>query len=141
MEMWNFLQNYDRSSFSLVKDHQDYVDTGYLKDEFNTTFLLNYLAMNSLSRSAQNQMEESEYVRETVSKIMETILDRDEDLDKEKFYQLIDEEYQSARKRIDERDHLIQMTLQEKLQECNDRIASVIAELEAQEDDTENQEQ
>lgn len=141
MEMWNFLQNYDRSSFSLVKDHQDYVDTGYLKDEFNTTFLLNYLAMNSLSRSAQNQMEESEYVRETVSKIMETILDRDEDLDKEKFYQLIDEEYQSARKRIDERDHLIQTTLQEKLQECNDRIASVIAELEAQEDDTENQEQ
>ncbi len=86
-------------------------------------------------------MEESEYVRETVSKIMETILDRDEDLNKEKFYQLIDEEYQSARKRIDERDHLIQTTLQEKLQECNDRIASVIAELEAQEDDTENQEQ
>lgn len=136
MEMWNFLQNYNGSSFSMIKDHQDYIDVGYLKDEFNTTFLLNYLAMNSLSKSAPNQMKENQYVRQTVSKIIETILDCNPELDKEKFYQLINEEYQNARQKIDERDHLIQTILEEKMQACNSHIASVIKELEEQKNDS-----
>lgn len=128
MELWNFLQNYTNSSFSIVKDNQDFIDTGYIRDEFNEAFLINYLTLVSLSKT-KNSTTSKEYASLTVNKIISSILDTDETITQEDFIKIVTKEYKKAHETIMTRDNNISNILTKHLKDFNEYMKNIVKEL------------
>lgn len=125
MDLYNYLMNYDSSNFSFVKDNQDYIDTGYVKREFDESFLKDYLTMTALS-DVNNKETNKSYISLTVNKIVSTILDENEDITEEEFMSDIKQEYTKAINSIKERDEYICNTLNEHLNNFNNSVYDLI---------------
>ncbi len=120
-ELWNYLNRYvDHDSF--IKDNQDYMEDGPIKNQFDETFLLNYLALNSISKNPSNQSTKK-FVNLTVKKLIETVLENHENMRKREFDRLISREYQMVRDTIRTRDRMITELFQVKFDKENKKIS------------------
>lgn len=106
MDLWNFLYNFDGKNYTITKDNQDYMDNSFAKEQFDETFLFNYMILNSIT-DYSSKLTTSKIVELTVSKIVDTILDNDEEISKKDFDEIIGKEYKKAKENIKNRDEII----------------------------------
>ena len=59
MKLWDYLQNHVAEEGKTVKFNKSYQDNGLLKDYFDSTFLLNYLAVNTLGENEDVKTKET----------------------------------------------------------------------------------
>lgn len=74
MKLWDFLQNHIANDSKKTKNNKNYEDNGILKEYFNDTFLLNYLAMNTIDKEL-TQQEQIQAVDEITDKLIERIVE------------------------------------------------------------------
>lgn len=122
--LWSYLQDYNDKAFSLVKDNQDFMENGYLKEKFDESFLLNYIALCSLTKKV-NKEGTNEVMAFTVRKIIENILDTNEDITDDEFHKLIAKEYAGAKEELYKRDKSITTILSKQLDKFNNNMASL----------------
>ncbi len=71
MRLWDYLQNHVADDTKNVKSKKNYEDNGILKEYFNNTFLMDYLAMSTLSEKATRKNE-----KEIISDITDNLIQR-----------------------------------------------------------------
>lgn len=113
LEVFNYLQNYNKNNYSLEKQKEDYMDTGFAKEQFDESFLLGYLVMNSISEYSAKHTKE-QVTAMTVGKIIDAILDNNENITKKDLDELINKEYKKSKNKIKKRDDFINDILNEK---------------------------
>ena len=74
MKLWDFLQEHVANDDKVVKSNKSYDDNGILKDYMDSTFLLNYLAMNTLSDTNKSEGK-SEAVDDMTDKLVQRIVE------------------------------------------------------------------
>ena len=80
MKLWDFLQNHVANDDKVIKSNKSYEENGILKDYMNSTFLLNYLAMNTLSDTAQGKAATKQAVDEITDKLVQRIVELNVDM-------------------------------------------------------------
>ena len=74
MKLWDYLQSHVANDSKVIKVNKNYQDTGLLKEYFDSTFLLNYLAVNTLSESEEAKVKQ-DMVEDITDKLVQKILD------------------------------------------------------------------
>ena len=74
MKLWDFLQSNPPDDTKVIKQKREFQDTGILKEYMDSTFLLNYLAMNTLSET-KSAVENKELVSEVTDKLIQKIVE------------------------------------------------------------------
>ena len=80
MKLWDFLQNHIANDDKVIKSNKNYEDNGVLKDYMNSTFLLNYLAMNTLSETGQGGKGDKKAIEEMTDKLVQRIVELNPDM-------------------------------------------------------------
>lgn len=119
LELFNYLQRYDKNNTHFEKQKEDYMDTGFNKSLFDESFFLEYLVMNSLSEYSEKHTN-NQIISMTIEKIIDNILDSDENITKKKFDELISKEYKKAKSKIKKRDIYIKQELNKSLDKTID---------------------
>ena len=79
MKLWDYLQSHIANDAKVIKTNKTYQDDGVLKEYFNSTFLLDYLALNTLSESTDIKTKEK--VSEDITdKLVQKIIELNPDL-------------------------------------------------------------
>ena len=71
MKLWDYLQNHVANDTKVFKSNKKFEDNGVLKEYINNTFLLDYLAMNTLSDTTSKNKQ-----REVVDEITDNLIQR-----------------------------------------------------------------
>ncbi len=71
MKLWDYLQNHVASDTKVFKSNKKFEDNGVLKEYMNNTFLLDYLAMNTL-----NAVDSKEAERKAIDEITDNLIQR-----------------------------------------------------------------
>ncbi len=79
MKLWDFLQTHVANDTKIIKSNKTYEDNGILKEYMNDTFLLNYLAMDTLS-SGYNKDEKVKAINEITDNLIERIVELNAEL-------------------------------------------------------------
>lgn len=74
-ELWNYIQTFE-SKDKKASDKKDYFDKGVLRNRYDQTFLMNYIANKSISDNSVG-VSESKLITETLQRMIENILDSD----------------------------------------------------------------
>ena len=119
-QLWNFFQVYENNNFVLQKDNREYIENGVLKQQFDESFLLNYLALSTLSKDSR-KISYEKTMGITINKIIEMMIDSNE-FDKKKFNELIRNEYEMAFEKIKRRDNIIINTFSDKFERIEEMI-------------------
>jgi len=115
VELWNYIQNYDKNNFSLEKDNQNYMAGGLVKEKFDECFLLNYLILNSITTNSSKHKIEK-VLSLTINKVIDSILDDNEDITKKELDELVSKEYKKAKEKIKYRDEMITNILSQRFE-------------------------
>ncbi len=91
MKLWYFLQSHVANDTKITKNNKTYEDDGVLKDYINEAFLLNYLAMDTLSSESISEEEREKTVNEITDNLIERIVELNTDLPVEKLKEKISE--------------------------------------------------
>ena len=59
MKLWDYLQSHVANDTKVIKSNKKFEDNGPLKEYFNNTFLLDYLAMNTLSENMSKEKKKA----------------------------------------------------------------------------------
>ena len=79
MKLWDYLQSHVADDTKIIKANKKFEDNGVLKEYFNNTFMLDYLAMNTLSESA-NKEKQIEVIEEITDNLLQRIVELNVDL-------------------------------------------------------------
>jgi len=79
MKLWDYLQSHVANDVKCVKSNKKYEENGVLKEYMNNTFLLDYLAMNTIS-GTKNKEKETEVIEEITDKLIQRIVELNVDL-------------------------------------------------------------
>lgn len=79
MKLWDYLQSHVANDTKIFKSNKRYEDNGVLKEYLNNTFLLDYLAMNTLSDTS-NKDREKKVVEEITDNLIQRIVELNVDL-------------------------------------------------------------
>ena len=79
MKLWDFLQNHVVDDTKVFKSNKKFEDNGILKEYINNTFLLDYLAMNTLSEKRPKE-KQREVVEELTDNLIQRIVELNVDL-------------------------------------------------------------
>lgn len=90
MKLWYFLQSHVANDTKIIKSNKNYEDDGILKEYINGTFLLNYLAMDTLSMDYDKE-EKVKVINEITDNLIERIVELNADLPVEKLKDKIGE--------------------------------------------------
>ena len=71
MKLWDYLQNHVADDTKTVKSKKNYEDNGILKEYLNNTFLMDYLAMSTLSEKMTKEKE-----KEVINDITDNLIQR-----------------------------------------------------------------
>lgn len=71
MRLWDYLQNHVADDTKSIKSKKNYEDNGILKEYLNNTFLMDYLAISTLSEKTTKENE-----REIISEITDNLIQR-----------------------------------------------------------------
>jgi len=78
MKLWDFLQTHVADDTKIIKSNKNYEDNGILKEYMNNTFLLDYLAMDTLSDS--NKTTKGDIIEEITENLIQRIVELNIDL-------------------------------------------------------------
>ena len=79
MKLWDYLQSHVANDVKSVKSNKKYEENGVLKEYMNNTFLLDYLAMNTISATGDKK-KEAEVIEEITDKLIQRIVELNVDL-------------------------------------------------------------
>lgn len=79
MKLWDYLQNHVANDTKVFKSNKKYEDNGILKEYMNNTFLLDYLAMNTLSET-QSKEQKMEVIEELTDNLIQRIVELNVDM-------------------------------------------------------------
>lgn len=82
MKLWDYLQAHTDDDTKIVKSKKDYEDNGILKEYINNTFLMDYVAMNTLS-NVKSKEDKDRAVEEITDNLIQRIVELNTDLDME----------------------------------------------------------
>lgn len=100
MKLWNYLRDNFEDKTIQVDESQDYVDDGDLKQLLDETFMLQYLAMETLNEDKVENEELQEEIKEAmIQQMIEKLLDMDADLTSNKLKQMISNSYEKIKYR------------------------------------------
>ena len=74
MKLWDYLQTHVVEAPKTVKTNKKYLDEGILKEYFDSTFLLDYLAINTLSENSTGKSREK-LVEDMTDKLVQRIVE------------------------------------------------------------------
>lgn len=118
VELWNFLQSYDGEDCKEEKIVRKVSDVGDIKNQFDQSFLLNYLAMNNLSKM-RDEVSERKAIALALSRVIENILDMNDEILEEKLKKVFKDEFKHARERVDKRNDKIIRIFSDRLEKVN----------------------
>ncbi len=90
MKLWYFLQSHVANDTKVIKENKTYEDNGLLKEYITEAFMLNYLAMDTLSGEV-SQEEKERVVGEMTDNLIEKIVELNADMPTEKLKDKISE--------------------------------------------------
>ncbi len=94
LKLWNYMQTHMDDDVRKIKDNKDYFDNGQLKTYLNESFLLDYLAMDTLSKSEKKEIDKKEVTEKLVGNIVQKIVDINEgSLSEEQLKNLVSKQY------------------------------------------------
>ena len=76
VKLWNYMQENIDGNSKRIKDSKTYKDDGELKNYIDESFLLNYLAVDSLNKKTTTEEEKKEIKEEVNQRIVNTMLDQ-----------------------------------------------------------------
>ena len=79
MKLWDYLQNHVADDTKIVKSNKKYEDNGILKEYLNNTFLLDFLAMDTLSK-AEPIDKSVDVIEEITDNLLQRIVELNVDL-------------------------------------------------------------
>ena len=79
MKLWDFLQKHVADDTKIVKSNKKYEDNGILKEYLNNTFLLDFLAMDTLNEKT-NRKDKKEVIEEITENLIQRIVELNIDL-------------------------------------------------------------
>ena len=79
MKLWDYLQTHVANDTKIIKKNKKYEDDGLLKEYLNNTFLLDYIAMNTLSE-VESKEHKKEVIEEITDKLIQRIVELNADL-------------------------------------------------------------
>ena len=79
MKLWDYLQSHVANDVKAIKSNKKYEENGVLKEYLNNTFLLDYLAMNTISATGDKK-KEAEVIEEITDKLIQRIVELNVDL-------------------------------------------------------------
>lgn len=74
MKLWDYLQNHVANDSKVIKFNKSYQEEGILKEYFDSTFLLNYLAVNTLSDDGDTKGKQT-IVDDMTDKLVQKIVE------------------------------------------------------------------
>lgn len=79
MKLWDYLQSHVANDTKIVKSNRKYEDNGVLKEYLNNTFLLDFLAMNTIGE-VDSKEKEVEVIEEITDNLLQRIVELNVDL-------------------------------------------------------------
>jgi len=79
MKLWDYLQNHVADNTKVVKANKKYEENGILKEYLNNTFLLDFLAMDTIS-TIDSKEKEVEVIEEITDNLIQRIVELNVDL-------------------------------------------------------------
>lgn len=79
MKLWDYLQSHVADDTKIFKSNKKYEDNGVLKEYLNNTFLLDFLAMNTIGE-VDNKEKETEVIEEITENLLQRIVELNVDL-------------------------------------------------------------
>ncbi len=79
MKLWDYLQTHVADDTKVFKKNKTYDDNGILKEYFNNAFLLDYLAMNTLSEN-KDLTKKNQAIEEITDRLIQRIVELNLDL-------------------------------------------------------------
>ena len=79
MKLWDYLQSHVANDTKVFKSNKKYDDNGLLKEYLNNAFLLDYLAINTLS-NVDSQEKKTQAIEEITDKLIQRIVELNVDL-------------------------------------------------------------
>ena len=76
VKLWNYMQENIDGNSKRIKDSKTYKDDGELKNYIDESFLLNYLAVDSLNKKTTTEEEKKEIKEQVNQRIVNTMLDQ-----------------------------------------------------------------
>ncbi len=74
MKLWDYLQQHVANDTKIIKSNKRYEDNGILKEYLNNTFLLDYLAINTLN-DVSDKAAEGQAIEEITDKLIQRIVE------------------------------------------------------------------
>lgn len=118
VELWNFLQSYDGEDVVAEKSQRNVSDVGDIKNQFDQSFMLDYLAMHNLSKQ-KDAVSERKAIALALSRVIENILDMNDEILEDKIKKVFKDEFRHAKDRFDKRNDKIIKVFSEKLEKVN----------------------
>ena len=79
MKLWDYLQSHVADDTKIVKSNRKFEDNGVLKEYLNNTFLLDFLAMNTLGEDTSKE-KQTEIIEELTDNLLQRIVELNVDL-------------------------------------------------------------
>lgn len=121
VDLWNYIQLYADEDCIVEKTSKDIHDIGDIKNQFDQSFLLDYLAMSSLSKK-KNEVSEKKAISLALSRVIENILDLHDEVLEDKIRKVFKDEFRTAKTKVDKRNEKIIKTFSEKLNKVNQQL-------------------
>ena len=95
MKLWTYLRDNYNIGLAEDEEHQDYNDTGELKQFIDETFLLQYIAMKTLDEDKQENEATHKEIQETmVDQMIEKMIDMDVEVTEQQLTEMIAQRYE-----------------------------------------------
>ena len=121
VELWNFLQSYAQDDCVTEQTSKEVNDIGDIKNQFDQSFMLDYLALNTLSKK-KNEVSEKKAISLALARVIENILEMNDEILEEKIKKVFKDEFKAAKTKFDKRNEKIIKTFSDRLSRMNDSI-------------------
>ena len=103
MKLWDYLRDNLDDKTKNINEKKDYEEIGELKELMDDSLLLNYLIINTLDKDKEEDVHTEERKKEIqniiISKMLEKIVEMNQDLTKEQIKEMIGEKYLVIKRR------------------------------------------
>lgn len=123
-ELWNYIQSFE-SKDKREKENNEYYDKGDLKGEYDQTFLMTFIAnRNYISKSTQST--ESNIMNQMIQRLIDNLLDTDEDLTEDKLSEIFKKQLSIIKKKNEQRRTKIYNILADRFERENKSISDLL---------------
>lgn len=127
-QLWDYIQSYTNDELKVEEAHNDYMDNGDIRAAFDSTFLEQYLSMNTLNEE-QTVTSEEKAISMALAKVIADILDIDDKLMISKVKTVFSKEFNMAKEQVQKRNKRIVKIMNKKLADASLDIYDSIKKL------------